>query len=82
MNLQTERELKRWYKLKEHHVQRALVDAVQNGVRFPVVPAGRRSGKTERAKRFVAKEAMRNPNEKYFIACPTYAQVKKHIGET
>jgi hypothetical protein len=46
-------------------------------VRFPVVPAGRRSGKTERAKRFVAKMAMKNANERYFIAAPTHAQVKK-----
>lgn len=74
---QTERELARWYKLIYHPVQQALIDAVSNGVRFPVVPAGRRSGKTERAKRFVAKEAMRNAGEKYFIAAPTRDQVKK-----
>ncbi|MFZ3286559.1 MAG: terminase family protein [Telluria sp.] len=77
VSLQTQRELSRWYKLTEHPVQRALVDAVANGVRFPVVPAGRRSGKTERAKRFVAKMAMKNPGERYFIAAPTHAQVKK-----
>lgn len=77
MTPQTERELARWYKLIEHPVQQALIDAVGNGVRFPVVPAGRRSGKTERAKRFVAKEAMRNAGEKYFIAAPTRDQVKK-----
>jgi hypothetical protein len=77
INLQTQRELARWYKLKDHPVQLALVAAVANGVRFPVVPAGRRSGKTERAKRFVAKMAMKNPGERYFIAAPTHAQVKK-----
>lgn len=77
MSPQTERELARWYKLKDHPVQAALVSAVADGVRFPVVPAGRRSGKTERAKRFVAKEAMRCAGEKYFIAAPTYAQAKK-----
>jgi hypothetical protein len=70
-------QLKRWYKLKPHETQLALVNAVPNGVRFPVVPAGRRSGKTERFKRFVAKQAMKNANEKYFIAAPTYSQVKK-----
>ncbi|AZS50656.1 hypothetical protein DM558_07630 [Entomomonas moraniae] len=75
--LQTKRELDRWYELKEHDVQRALVNAVSNGIRFPVVPAGRRSGKTERAKRFVAKMGMINPNEMYFIAAPTRDQVKK-----
>lgn len=75
--LLTQRELARWYKLKEHPVQAALVAAVGNGIRFPVVPAGRRSGKTERAKRFVAKQAMKNPGERYFIAAPTRDQVKK-----
>lgn len=69
--------MRRWYPLKDHPVQLRLVQAVRNGVRFPVVPAGRRSGKTERAKRFVAKEAMRNPNELYFVAAPTRDQVKK-----
>lgn len=68
---------KRWYQLKDHPVQLALVAAVSNGVRFPVVPAGRRSGKTERFKRFIAKQAMFNDGEMYFIAAPTYAQVKK-----
>lgn len=77
VSLQTQRELKRWYKLKEHPVQRALIEAVERGIRFPVVPAGRRSGKTERAKRFIAKQAMLNPGERYFIAAPTRDQVKK-----
>lgn len=71
------REMDRWYKLKDHPVQLALVSAVARGVRFPVVPAGRRSGKTERAKRFIAKMAMANPGEMYFIAAPTRDQVKK-----
>lgn len=77
VSLHTQRELARWYPLIEHPVQRALVEAVGNGVRFPVVPAGRRSGKTERAKRFVAKQAMKNPGERYFIAAPTRDQVKR-----
>lgn len=77
ISLLTQRELDRWYKLIDHPVQTALINAVANGVRFPVVPAGRRSGKTERAKRFVAKEAMKNPGERYFIAAPTRDQVKK-----
>ena len=47
------KEENRWYPLKDHPVQIALVNAVRNGIRFPVVPAGRRSGKTERFKRFV-----------------------------
>ena len=57
-NLALERQVNRWYELKEHPVQRALVNAVENGVRFPIVPAGRRSGKTERAQRFLARQAM------------------------
>jgi hypothetical protein len=63
----------RWYPLTEHPTQRALVD---DKVRFKVVPAGRRSGKTERAKRFIAREAMREPGS-YFVAAPTRDQVKR-----
>ena len=77
MSLALQREKERWYKLKDHPVQLALVKAVSEGIRFPVVPAGRRSGKTERAKRFIAKQAMLNPNEKYFAAAPTRPQAKK-----
>ena len=76
-SLQTKRELARWYRLIDHQIQIDLMRAVGNGVRFPVVPAGRRSGKTERAKRFIAKMAMENPGEMYFIAAPTRDQVKK-----
>lgn len=65
---------KRWYKLKPHPVQLALI---HDDVRFKVVPAGRRSGKTERAKRFIIKEALRNSAESYFVAAPTRDQVKK-----
>ena len=67
---------KRWYNLIPHPVQLDLMDAVHNGVRFPVVPAGRRSGKTERLKRFVAREAMRDPGM-YFLAAPTHDQARK-----
>lgn len=77
MNIQLQRQMERWYPLKDHPVQLALVKAVSEGVRFPVVPAGRRSGKTERFKRFIAKEAMKRPGEKYFIGAPTHDQVKK-----
>lgn len=77
MSIALDNQVARWYKLKDHPVQLALLEAVKNGQRFPVVPAGRRSGKTERFKRFIAKEAMRNENEKYFIAAPTHDQVKK-----
>lgn len=74
LSLTTKRDLKRWYPLVEHPVQRSLIE---DRVRFKVVPAGRRSGKTERAKRYVAKEALQNAGERYFIAAPTRDQVKK-----
>lgn len=74
---QLKTQYERWYPLRDHPVQLDLVRAVPNGQRFPVVPAGRRSGKTERFKRFVAKQGMMNAGEKYFMAAPTYAQVKK-----
>lgn len=77
MSIALDRQMERWYPLRDHPVQLALVRAVSEGIRFPVVPAGRRSGKTERFKRFIAKEAMRNAGEKYFIAAPTHDQVKK-----
>lgn len=54
-------------------MQTALVN---DPVRFKVVPAGRRSGKTERAKRYVVREAMREPGA-YFVAAPTRDQVKR-----
>lgn len=53
------------------------LDLVNDNVRFKVVPAGRRSGKTERAKRFIIKTALSNPNETYFVSAPTRDQVKK-----
>lgn len=65
--------LSRWYPLKHHDVQHALIT---DDVRFKVVPAGRRSGKTERAKRYVVKQAFTTPLH-YFIAAPTRDQVKR-----
>lgn len=65
--------LARWYPLIEHQTQRAMVD---DKVRFKVVPAGRRSGKSERAKRFLARAAMQDPGP-YFYAAPTRDQVKR-----
>ena len=71
-----ERQRERWYKLIPHPVQVDLVNAVPNGVRFPVVPAGRRSGKTERFKRFLVKWANKHRG-RYFAGAPTYNQAKK-----
>jgi len=75
-NLVLDRQLKRWYKLKDHPVQLELVDAVSEGIRFPLVPAGRRSGKTERFKRSLTKYAMTVKGQ-YFAAAPTHDQAKK-----
>ncbi|NVZ70504.1 terminase large subunit domain-containing protein [Pseudomonas costantinii] len=75
-NLMFDRQLSRWYPLKDHPVQLALVAAVSEGIRFPLVPAGRRSGKTERFKRFLVKQASAY-NGMYFAAAPTHAQAKK-----
>ena len=68
-----QRDTDRWYPLMEHPVQTALVT---DNIRFKIVPAGRRSGKTERAKRFVVREAFRAPGP-YFLAAPTRDQVKR-----
>lgn len=70
--------LDRWYPLEPIPIQLKLV---ADPARFIVVAAGRRSGKTERAKRKVIKEAMRNPGGLYFIAAPTHTQVKKIYWE-
>lgn len=75
-NLTLDRQLARWYELKDHEVQLRLLRAVDNGRRFPLVPAGRRSGKTERFKRFLVKQANRVPGP-YFAAAPTHDQAKK-----
>ena len=71
-----ERQISRWYELIPHQTQLDLVAAVDNGIRFPLVPAGRRSGKTERFKRFVVKKA-NNIIGPYFAAAPTHDQAKK-----
>lgn len=70
----TERQFQRWYKLKDHPTQ---LDLVRDDIRFKVVPAGRRSGKTERFKRFVVKTAMRNEGFPYFAGAPTRDQAKR-----
>jgi hypothetical protein len=56
-----------------HPVQAAMV---ADKVRFKVVPAGRRSGKTFHAKRILTLDAMQQPGQ-YFACAPTYGQAKK-----
>ena len=60
-------------KIIPHPVQNALVS---DKIRFKVVPAGRRSGKTWRAKRYLIRQAMR-VSGRYFFGAPTYAQAKE-----
>lgn len=66
----------RLYPLRYHPEQSRLVTS---GVRFRVVPAGRRSGKTEWAKRVLLAEAIRArgyPDPRFFAAAPTRDQAK------
>lgn len=70
---------RRWYPLAPHPEQLRLI---QSPARFKVVPAGRRSGKTERAKRHLILQALRESAEgrwddyRYFAAAPTRDQAK------
>lgn len=72
------RDLAEWNTpLIKHPVQERLVAERR---RFKVVPAGRRSGKTLKAKRNLAREAMRVPGL-YFAAAPTREHAKKIFWE-
>ncbi len=67
----------RWSPLRAHEIQRAFYESRH---RFNVVPAGRRSGKTEIAKRRLVRRAVRGSSfdcPRYFYAAPTYGQVKR-----
>ncbi len=71
----------RWAPLRPHMVQRAFYESER---RFNVVPAGRRSGKTEIAKRRLVKRAVkgsRYDRPRYFYGAPTYGQVKRIAWE-
>ena len=69
----------RWYPLKPVPEQLRLM---RSPARFKVVPAGRLSGKTERAKRETIKRGLRESLKRewelyrYFFAAPTRDQVK------
>lgn len=68
----------RWYKLRSHSGQRDLWHSL---ARFIVLPCGRRSGKSEIAKRKLVLAAL-NPNSgypdaNYFAAAPTRDQAKR-----
>lgn len=70
----------RWYPLKAHPEQMRLL---HSNARFKVVPAGRRSGKTERAKRNLIIQALKESSEgrwqdyRYFAAAPTRDQARQ-----
>lgn len=72
---------KRWTKLNYHEEQ---VKLWQCDKRFIVVPSGRRSGKTELAKRKLIKRAITfkaAPNGRFVLSAPTYAQAKEIFWE-
>lgn len=71
----------RWYRLKYHETQQAFWNCDS---RFIVVPAGRRSGKTEIAKRLgVRRGLMFNqfPDGWFIFGAPTHAQAKRIFWE-
>jgi hypothetical protein len=70
----------RWTVLRPHAVQLAYASSNH---RFNVVPAGRRSGKTERAKRKLVRRCLdlkgvtHNETPRYFAGAPTRDQAKR-----
>jgi hypothetical protein len=66
----------RWSTLRRHDEQRRLWTS---DARFRVVPAGRRSGKTELAKRFAVRQALSATRADTWIVCaaPTRDQAKR-----
>lgn len=71
----------RWTTLRPHPEQQRLWTSA---ARFRVVPAGRRSGKTELAKRFLVMRAMRGSQwfpPRFFAAAPTRDQAKRIYWE-
>ncbi len=67
----------RWTVLRPHSEQVRLWDSPS---RFNVIPAGRRSGKTELFKRRVVRCALmgtRFPDARFFVGAPTYGQAKR-----
>lgn len=70
----------RWYGLKPHPEQERFR---LSPARFKVVPAGRRSGKTENAKRCLVEKALEESIQqkfldyRYFAAAPTFGQAKR-----
>lgn len=76
MPLSQDLRLPRWFPLRYHPEQRRLWDSP---ARYRVVPAGRQSGKTELAKRFIVKKALNWTREDGFFiaAAPTWNQARR-----
>lgn len=82
--VQREKELKssnvltaRWHKLRHHNTQQSFLNSTN---RFIVVPAGRRSGKTEIARRRLVFKAVTNKkynNARFVASAPTHLQAKR-----
>lgn len=71
----------RWTKLRSHETQEAYRDSTH---RFNTVPAGRRSGKTERAKRKLVRRAISATTPwlpRFFAGAPTRDQAKRIYWE-
>lgn len=68
----------RWYPLRYHAEQQRLW---RSPARFRIVAAGRTSGKTELAKRFIVRQLARPipgcSRPMYFVAGPTYTQIRR-----
>ncbi|MDP1890514.1 MAG: hypothetical protein Q8K55_06430, partial [Gemmatimonadaceae bacterium] len=67
----------RWTPMRAHAVQQAYYLSAR---RFNVTPAGRRSGKTEIAKRRLVRRAVRGSkydHPRYFFGAPTRDQAKR-----
>jgi hypothetical protein len=72
----------RWFELFDHDEQLRLWNSE---ARFKIVPAGRRSGKTELAKRRLVEHLIRKTRDgkegRYFAAAPTRDQAKRIFWE-
>ena len=67
----------RWHPLRRHKIQQDFLTSI---TRFNVVPAGRRSGKTEIGKRRLIRKAITNckfSGARFIAAAPTHAQAKR-----
>jgi len=62
-----------WQPLKEIPIYYQLVNEL---VRFKLIPAGRRSGKTEKFKRYLVTRSLYEAGKMFFVGAPTRTRVK------